>query len=142
MIEQDHKNAEIIKPVLSGRDIKRYQVNFNDFWLIFIPWHFPFHEESNIKGASNLAEEEFKITYNGLYIYLSAFKDKLSKRNKSETGVRYEWYALQRCAATYYKHFAEEKIVAQKQKEKAEREALRKTKKHGSRKNAKPDRNS
>ena len=39
------------------------------------------------------------------------FKDKLSARNKAETGIRYEWYALQRCAATYYEDFEKEKIV-------------------------------
>ena len=32
-------------------------------------------------------------------------------RNKSETGIRYEWYSLQRCAASYYDLFDNEKIV-------------------------------
>jgi len=34
LIAQDPKNAEIIKPVLRGRDIKRYRVDFADLWLI------------------------------------------------------------------------------------------------------------
>ena len=41
------------------------------------------------------------------------YKEKLSKRNKAETGIRYEWYALQRCAASYYEEFEKEKIVYQ-----------------------------
>ena len=39
------------------------------------------------------------------------YKDKLSKRNKAETETRNEWYALQRCVATYYKEYKKEKIV-------------------------------
>jgi hypothetical protein len=35
----------------------------------------------------------------------------LSKRNQEETGIRYEWYALQRCAASYFEQFDKEKIV-------------------------------
>ena len=35
----------------------------------------------------------------------------MSKRNQEETGIRYEWYALQRCAASYFEQFDKEKIV-------------------------------
>ena len=34
LIAQDPKSAEIIKPVLRGRDIKRYKAEFADLWLI------------------------------------------------------------------------------------------------------------
>ncbi|MFP4533626.1 MAG: Eco57I restriction-modification methylase domain-containing protein, partial [Desulfobacterales bacterium] len=111
LIAQDAKNKDIIKPVLSGKDLKRYKVNFNNTWLIFIPWHFPLHENSNIKGASDVAEDKFKEQYLTLYNYLFSMKEILARRNKSETGIRYEWYALQRCAASYYKEFSKEKIV-------------------------------
>ena len=39
------------------------------------------------------------------------YKDPLSKRNKSETGIRYEWYAMQRWGAKYYGDFLKPKIV-------------------------------
>jgi adenine-specific DNA-methyltransferase len=39
------------------------------------------------------------------------YRESLSKRNTAETGIRYEWYALQRCAATYYAEFEKEKLV-------------------------------
>ncbi|MBE3137329.1 MAG: hypothetical protein IMZ43_08085 [Thermoplasmata archaeon] len=42
---------------------------------------------------------------------MNKFRDKLSTRNTAETGVRYEWYALQRCAATYYREFEKPKII-------------------------------
>ncbi|MCL2184753.1 MAG: hypothetical protein FWB86_02705 [Treponema sp.] len=34
LIEKDAKSAEIIRPILRGRDIARYQVNFADLYLI------------------------------------------------------------------------------------------------------------
>ena len=52
-----------------------------------------------------------KEGYLRLYNHLSNFKEKLSLRNKKETGVRYEWYVLQRCAASYYELFDRDKIV-------------------------------
>jgi adenine-specific DNA-methyltransferase len=34
IIAADPKSAEIIRPILRGKDIKRYEVNFADLWLI------------------------------------------------------------------------------------------------------------
>jgi adenine-specific DNA-methyltransferase len=34
LINEDAKSAEIIRPILRGRDIKRYGYNFSDLWLI------------------------------------------------------------------------------------------------------------
>lgn len=111
LITKDSKSAEIIKPLLRGRDIKRYKAEFADLWLIFIPWHFPLHNDNAISGNSKKSEKAFQKKYSAIYEHLLQHKDKLSKRNKEETGIRYEWYALQRCAATYYKEFEKEKIV-------------------------------
>ena len=79
--------------------------------MIFIPWHFPFHNDTSIQGASEKAENEFIRQYPSVYNHLLKYKESLSKRNKEETGIRYEWYALQRCAATYYPEFEKEKVV-------------------------------
>jgi adenine-specific DNA-methyltransferase len=111
LIQADPKNAEIIKPILRGRDIKKYKAEFADLWIIFIPWHFPLHNDSSIQGNSLKAEEEFKIQYPSLYKHFESYKIELSSRNKTETGIRYEWYVLQRFAPTYYKDFDKEKIV-------------------------------
>ncbi|MCP4179612.1 MAG: class I SAM-dependent DNA methyltransferase, partial [bacterium] len=43
--------------------------------------------------------------------YLLDSKNILSSRNKAETGIRYEWYCLQRYGASYYELFDKEKIV-------------------------------
>ncbi|GIW21746.1 MAG: hypothetical protein KatS3mg068_0753 [Candidatus Sericytochromatia bacterium] len=109
--EERQKTEQIIKPILRGRDIKRYSYQWAGLWIIFIPWHFPLHEDKNIQGSSIKAEEEFKKQYPCLYNYLLNYKDKLFQRNKDETGIRYEWYALQRCANTYYQEFEKEKVV-------------------------------
>ncbi len=113
LIAQDPKSSEIIKPLLRGRDIERYHAQWAGLYLLFIPWHFPLHEDTTITGASRNAEEQFKKRYPFIYNHLLQYQDRLSKRNRSETGIRYEWYALQRCANTYYPEFEKEKIVWQ-----------------------------
>ena len=113
LVKQDPKSTEFIKPLLRGRDIQRYHAEWAKLYLLFIPWHFPLHEDPTITGASQNAEDQFSENYPAIYNYLLQFKDKLSKRNRSETGIRYEWYALQRCASTYYSEFQKRKIVWQ-----------------------------
>ena len=41
------------------------------------------------------------------------YKEPLSKRNKAETGIRYEWYAMQRWGAKYWEDFNKPKIIFQ-----------------------------
>lgn len=101
---------DIIRPVLSGKDLKRYKTNYQNNYILFIPWHFPLHDQK-INGVSYEAEKLFQSQYPAIYDYLASHKQKLSNRNKSETGKRYEWYALQRCANTYREELKKEKIV-------------------------------
>lgn len=111
LIAADPKSAEIIRPILRGRDIKRYSYANNNLWLIYIPWHFPLHQENDIQGSSNEAESLFKEQYPAVYNHLYSYKKELSNRNKAETGIRYEWYALQRWGANYSDDFSRPKIV-------------------------------
>ncbi|MCL1932734.1 MAG: hypothetical protein FWF53_02825, partial [Candidatus Azobacteroides sp.] len=111
LIEQDPKSAEIIRPILRGRDIKRYGYDFADLYLLFIPWHFPLHNDSSITGASEKAEQAFRVQYPAIYNHLLKYKKELSNRNKAETGIRYEWYALQRWGANYWEDFSKQKII-------------------------------
>jgi adenine-specific DNA-methyltransferase len=69
------------------------------------------HKDESIKGASEKAEREFEKQYPAIYKHLLNHKEKLSARNKAETGIRYEWYALQRWASDYYQEFEKEKII-------------------------------
>ncbi|AEN17626.1 type IIS restriction-modification protein [Helicobacter pylori SNT49] len=106
--EERERTEALIKPVLRGKDIKRYSYEWADLWVIFIPWHFP-----NTDSPKSMEEnqQDFSIHYPIIYAHLLSHKDELLKRNKDETGKRYEWYCLQRWAASYYQNFEKEKIV-------------------------------
>ncbi len=107
---EPHASA-IIKPLLRGRNIRKFGYEFDELYVLFIPWHFPLVDDDSITGASLVAEKEFKKQFPYTFAHLSNFKEDLANRNKSETGIRYEWYALQRAAATYVKEFEKEKLV-------------------------------
>ncbi|WP_154405024.1 class I SAM-dependent DNA methyltransferase [Helicobacter pylori] len=106
--EERKRTDALIKPILRGKDIKRYSYEWAGEWVIFIPWHFP-NTDSQKSMEEN--EQDFSIHYPIIYTHLLSHKDKLLKRNKDETGKRYEWYCLQRWAASYYQEFEKEKIV-------------------------------
>ena len=105
------RTAELIRPILRGRDIKRYGYNWANLWLIYIPWHFPLQFDESITGASEKAEIAFQEQYPAVYQHMLKYKEPLSKRNKAETGIRYEWYAMQRWGAKYWEDFSKPKIV-------------------------------
>jgi type I restriction-modification system DNA methylase subunit len=111
LIAQDESSAEVLKPFLRGRDVKRWRVEPHDLWLIFVPWHFPLHQDPNVSGVSKEAEKQFREKYPAVYQHLLGFKKKLSSRNAAEVGVSYEWYALQRWAADYWEEFEHPKIL-------------------------------
>lgn len=105
---EKERTAKLIRKMLRGRDIKRYSYEWAGLWVIFIPWHFP-----NVEKPKTMLENEqdLKEQYPSLYKHLLSHKERLSKRNKEETGICYEWYCLQRWGANYYQEFEKEKIV-------------------------------
>ena len=103
--DERKRTAELIRPILRGRDIKRYGYDWANLWLIYIPWHFPYQFDESIQGASEKAEKAFMELYPAVYSHMLQYKDPLSKRNKAETGIRYEWYAMQRWGAKYWDLF-------------------------------------
>jgi hypothetical protein len=111
LIQLEPKSKEFIYPLLRGKDIKRWQYEFSDWYMLFVPWHFPLQDDPFITKSSSKAESAFIDNYPALYSHLEQFKTELSNRNKDETGIRYEWYALQRYGANYWPEFLKEKIV-------------------------------
>ena len=110
--ENERKRTdELIRPILRGRDIKRYGYDWANLWLIYIPWHFPYQFDESIQGASKKAEDAFSEQYPAVYSHMLQYKEPLSKRNKAETGIRYEWYAMQRWGAKYWEDFNKPKIM-------------------------------
>ena len=111
-IEQSIKRKiESVGTPLKDWDIKRYGYDWANLWLIYIPWHFPYQFDNSITGASEKAEKAFNEKYPAVYNHMLQYKESLANRNKAETGIRYEWYAMQRWGAKYWEDFNKPKIV-------------------------------
>ena len=108
--DERKRTEELIRPILRGRDIKKYGYDWAHLWLIYIPWHFPYQFDETIQGASEKAEDAFRQQYPAVYNHMLQYKEPLSKRNKAETGIRYEWYAMQRWGANYWEDFYKPKL--------------------------------
>ena len=93
LIIQDSKSAEIIRPVLRGRDISRYKANWAGLWLI-----------DTHNGYGDISAIDID-DYPAIKSHLDTFYPKLEKRyDKGRTP-----YNLRNCA--YHAEFAEEKLV-------------------------------
>jgi adenine-specific DNA-methyltransferase len=93
LIAADPKNAEIIKPILRGRDIKRYKVEFSDLWLI--------NTHNGYQGVPPIRVDD----YPAIKVHLDHYWNKLKKRQ--DKGVTS--YNLRNCA--YLSEFEKKKIV-------------------------------
>jgi type I restriction-modification system DNA methylase subunit len=111
LISEDDKNQNLIQPFVFGKDIKRYESIDPKKYIIFIPWHFPLTDQTSITTSSKEAEIAFRKDYPSVYNHFLRFKKELEGRAKSETGIRYEWYALQRYRPKYYKEYGQTKII-------------------------------
>lgn len=103
LIADDPKSDEIIKPYLRGRDIKRWQVEPQDFWLIF---------------TRRLVTIE---KYPAILKYLTQFKEQLMPKPENWDDRRdgiwpgrkegsYHWYEIQD-NIEYWKEFEGPKII-------------------------------
>ncbi len=99
--EAERQRTEaIIKPILRGRDIKRYYYEWAGLWVIVIPagW------TNKFKG--NEKPEDFvKKQFPSLMDYLTEFEEKAKKRDDQGD----YWWELRKCA--YYEEFEKEKVV-------------------------------
>jgi hypothetical protein len=95
LIAQDPKSAEIIRPILRGRDIKRYGYDFADLWLINT------HNGIKEKGLVPININD----YPAVKRHLDKFYPELEKRaDKGDTP-----YNLRNCA--YMEDFFRPKII-------------------------------
>jgi len=111
LIAEHSSSQEVFKPYLRGRDVKRWVVNDADLWVIYLPWHFPLQDDNSIKSCSKKAEDLFKRQYPAIYNHLAKNKEALTSRDRAETGIRYEWYALARPRFEYRHEFETQKII-------------------------------
>jgi len=98
LIAEDPKSAEIIKPILRGRDIKRYHAKFADKWLIAT--HNGYKNDQGQRVPRIDIEE-----YPAVKAWLNEHWEKVEKR--SDQGATP--YNLRNCA--YWEDFEKEKIV-------------------------------
>ena len=95
LIAQDPKSAEIIRPILRGRDIKRYGYDFADLYLINT------HNGVKEKGIKRIHIED----YPAVKAHLDLYYPQLEKRaDQGDTP-----YNLRNCA--YIEDFYKQKIV-------------------------------
>ena len=95
LIDEDPKSAEIIRPILRGRDIKRYDYDFADLYLI-----------NTHNGVKEKGVKRIKIdNYPSIKKHLDQYYPQLEKRaDKGETP-----YNLRNCA--YMEEFYKQKIA-------------------------------
>ncbi|MCS6796299.1 MAG: Eco57I restriction-modification methylase domain-containing protein, partial [Raineya sp.] len=98
LLAQDPKSEEIIKPLLRGRDIKRYHAQWQDLWLI-----------NTHNGIKELGIPRINVEkdYPVIYKHLLQYEEQLKKRQDKGD----HWTNLRNCA--YLQEFEKEKIVWQ-----------------------------
>ena len=97
LVKKDRKNKEVLVPLLRGQDIRRYEINYKDLYLINTHNGYKFNDEKI---------PEIRIDdYPSIKEYLNEFEPALSKRgDKGKTQ-----YNLRNCA--YLEEFNKEKLV-------------------------------
>ena len=93
--EERQRTAELIRPILRGRDIKRYSYDWADLWIINT------HNGIKEEGIPPINIQEYPV----LKAYLDQYREKLQARSdKGDT-----LYNLRNCA--YIKDFDRPKII-------------------------------
>ena len=86
---QDPKSADLLKPFLEGKDLKRWRAEPRGLWLIYIP-----------KNRINIDD------YPAIRDWLLPFKDQLEKR-----ATKQEWFELQQAQEAYLPYFEGAKVL-------------------------------
>ena len=102
LIEEDPKSAEIIKPFLAGRDIKRYQQPKSDKYLIL------FKNGDTKKWFGDLDEEKAWGKLEKKYPSVSSFLKQFEVKAKARYDQGHYWWELRAC--DYYDEFEKPKI--------------------------------
>jgi len=106
LIAKDPKSAELIRPILRGRDIKRYGYDFAGLYLINIECGYT----NRNKGTVD-AETWFKETYPAIYEHFQKIASKTTRGkgliNRDDKGEY--WWELRSCA--YTNDFSQQKII-------------------------------
>lgn len=99
LVAEDPKSAEVIKPFLEGKDIKRYANLGNKKWLILFPNGFT-NEKKKLNKTFAIEKE-----YPAIFQHLKPFQKKAEARYDQGD----YWWELRAC--DYYGEFEKEKII-------------------------------
>lgn len=107
LINEDPRNEEIIKPILRGRDVHKFALNYSDLYII--------HTHNGIKDDDYHKRKSIdkwlikpinvKDDYPSIYRYLQKFERSLTKRQDQGD----DWTNLRNC--TYFEKFEQPKII-------------------------------
>jgi len=101
LIAEDPKSAELIKPFLAGRDIKRYGQPPSGRYLILMPRGWTKERSGNVKDALGWLKENYPAIVNHLLPYAEAAQKRYDKGEY--------WWELRAC--DYYDEFDGPKIM-------------------------------
>jgi hypothetical protein len=106
LIAEDASSAEVLKPFLRGRDVKRWRVEFAEQYLIKIESS---ANETHLWSGKNeeAAEKIFAKTFPAIHAHFQGFRQRLIDR---EDQGKYFW-ELRACV--YWQEFAQPKIMYQ-----------------------------
>ncbi len=89
LCRQDARSAELLKPFLEGKDLKRWRVESRGLWLIYIP-----------KNKIDIDD------YPAIRDWLLPYQPALEKR-----ATKQAWFELQQAQEAYSAHFTGDKIL-------------------------------
>jgi len=86
------KNKDFIRKIVTGKEVKRNSLIFDELYLLYIPWEYDINFDENIKN------------------YLLENKDKLSERPEVKQG-RFNWWCLSRYGSKNSEFLFKPKII-------------------------------
>lgn len=89
LIAQDPRSADLLKPYLEGKDLKRWREESRDLWIIYIP-----------KGRIEIDD------YPAIKQHLLPFKNQLERRATQQA-----WFELQQAQEAYAKRMEAPKLI-------------------------------
>lgn len=102
LINEDKNSSNIIKPLIRGREVEKYSINFQNTYLIFLPKGY-----TNSIDIRNINPDwnSFNHHLHAIAEYLLPHKEKAEKRQDKGD----YWWELRAC--DYYNHFEKPKII-------------------------------
>src|SRR5207248_1984389 len=118
LIDVDPNSAQVIRPWLRGRDVKRWKAEWARLYILAIPSSSDVDSNNEWKHARSEEEARriFRETYPAIHDHLSRWEEYPNPRRPGQTlGLRPRadqgrwWWELRSC--TYYSEFERPKIL-------------------------------